>query len=172
MKIFALLFLFAACASSIQAGEDHDIHISLCEMRYNPESSSFEVSLKIFIDDLELAIREEQKVSGLHIGTKTESSNADDYIASYLKNQFSIDMDGVRLEPQFLGKETTEDMLAVWCYVEFKVTGSTARKCAVSNRILMDIYDDQRNIMDIRMSKTHKDYTIFESGRTTWNYTF
>lgn len=129
------------------------------------------MSIKIFIDDLEAAI-EKEGVKGLGIGTPKEIGTADEYIASYLDEHFSIVVDDVKLKGSFLGKEMTEDQLAVWCYVEYPKVKTGSHKCILSNNILFEVYDDQRNIMDIRMNKSHKDYTIFERGRDTWSYTY
>ncbi|MEO5907496.1 MAG: DUF6702 family protein, partial [Saprospiraceae bacterium] len=101
-----------------------------------------------------------------------ESDLADENILLYLNQHFSIEVDGRKLDAQFIGKEITDDMLAVWCYVEFKKQPGRSSKCILSNSILTEVYADQRNIMDIHMGKTHKDYIILESARTTWTYLF
>lgn len=172
LKAILLIFICSIASRATAFGnKDHDIHLSICELRYNEQSLSFEVSIKIFIDDLETAIGKEG-ASQLRIGTKNEVPEADEMITSYLNKNFTIDIDGVKLQASFLGKELTEDMLAVWCYVEYPANKSQPQKCILSNRILFEVYDDQRNIMDIRMNKSHKDYTIFERGRNTWSYTY
>jgi len=169
--VILTVFLSFFLPSWVSAGKTHDIHISVCELRWNEDSGAFEVSIKIFIDDLELALSKEG-APGLFIGTPEERKEANEYIAGYLLKHFSIDIDGKRLTPDFLGKEISEDFLAVWCYVEFPAQVSRAAKCTLSNDILLDLYDDQRNIMDIRMNKNHKEYTIFQPGRSTWSFTF
>ncbi len=172
LKATFLTILLSACLSSwVSATKAHDIHVSVCELRWNEESGAFEVSVKIFIDDLERALTMEG-APGLFMGTPKEVKEANEYIASYLQKHFTIDMDGTRLSPDFLGKEISDDLLAVWCYVQFPAKLSRSKKCTLSNDILLELYDDQRNIMDIRMHKTHKDYTIFQPGRTTWTYTY
>ena len=172
LKAFFFIFLISiAGIKTAFANNDHDIHLSLCELRFNEQSSSFEVSIKIFIDDLETAIGKENATK-LHIGTRNESPEADEMIAAYLGKNFSIDIDGIELKASFLGKEMTDDMLAVWCYVEYPLKKTNPQKCILTNRILFEVYEDQRNIMDIRMSKSHKDYTIFERGRNTWSYSY
>ena len=172
LKATFLIILLSTCLSTwVSATNAHDIHVSVCELRWNEESGAFEVSVKIFIDDLERALALEG-APGLFIGTPKESAEASRYIAAYLRKHLTIDVDGTRLTPDFVGKEISEDLLAVWCYVEFPANLSRSKKCTLSNDILLELYDDQRNIMDIRMNKTHKDYTIFEPGRTTWAYTY
>lgn len=171
-KAILLTILLSSCLSSwVSATKAHDIHVSVCELRWNEESGAFEVSVKIFIDDLERALTKEG-APGLFIGTPKEIKEANEYIASYLQKHLTIDVDGMRLSPDFLGKEISDDLLAVWCYVQFPAKLSRSKKCTLSNDILLELYDDQRNIMDIRMNKSHKDYTIFQPGRTTWTYTY
>lgn len=168
--VYLVTFLISLFSAPLRA--DHDIHLSMSEIRFNEATSSFEVAIKIFIDDLELAIEKQEHVTGLKIGTEKEASGADQYISAYLERHFSITIDGVKLTPDFLGKEVTDDLLAVWCYVEFPQKASTARSCVLSNNILLEVYQDQRNIMDIQMSKSHKDYAILERGKDTWSYTY
>jgi hypothetical protein len=172
LKATFLTILLSSCLSSwVSATKAHDIHVSVCELRWNEESGAFEVSVKIFIDDLERALAKEG-APGLFIGTPRETEEANRYIASYLQKHLTIDVDGTRLVPDFVGKEISDDLLAVWCYVAFPAKMSRSKKCTLSNDILLELYDDQRNIMDIRMNKSHKDYTIFQPGHTTWTYTY
>lgn len=152
------------------SGEDHDIHVCLTELRYNESSRAFEVAIKIFIDDLELALQKEQ-ITGLHIGSSKEVATADDHIRKYIDQHFSIIQDGKKLAAQFIGKEVAEDLIAIWCYIEYPAIPSP-KKCVVTNDVLFEMYDDQRNIMDIRMSSTHKAFTLFEPGRSSWEYSY
>lgn len=169
--VILICVLIAVLPSRVSADNAHDMHVSVCEIRWNEESGAFEVSIKVFIDDLERALTKDG-APGLFIGTPKEAKEADDFIARYLGKHFKIDIDGKGLSPEFMGKEISEDFLAVWCYVQFSAEVSHAKKCTLSNDILLEMYDDQRNIMDIRMSKTQKEYTIFQPGQSTWSYTF
>lgn len=168
---YILYLLFASLPSRASIPAAHDIHISLCELKWNEEGGVFEVSLKIFIDDLELAL-EKQGVTGLRIGTPEESKIANTRIAEYLDRHFNISINGANLTSEFLGKETSEDFMAVWCYFQFTADLRRGGKCTISNDVLLDLYDDQRNIMEIRMNKIHKAFTIFEPGDHSWNYSF
>jgi len=143
----------------------------MCELRYNESSSSYEVALKIFIDDLEVGIKKEGW-SPLNLGTKNENELTEEHLISYINKYLTIDVDGKRWSPQFIGKELSEDYQAVWCYLKYQGDVSRAKKYVVTNRILFDIFEDQRNIMDIKMNKTHKAYTILDPDHPSWSYTF
>ena len=169
-----LLVCLLGILSTAVFGEDHplhDIHISVCEVRYNAQAASFQVSLKIFIDDFERAMSKEG-APALHIGGTTEIKDADSYIGAYLNHHFTISLDDSRLVPILAGKELSDDYLAVWCYFEYPAKLSGVKHCSISNDVLFALYEDQRNIMDIRMNSSHKDYMIFQPGKSTWSYSF
>ena len=172
VKVILALCIFYICVPFRLVGKDtHDIHICLTELKFNETTSSFQVSIKIFIDDLELALSKEG-TSGLFIGTPKETDGATLFIERYLNKHFKIDIDGKSLELVFQGKEVSEDLQAIWCYVEFEAQPFRGKKCTISNDILFSMFEEQRNIMDIRMSQLQKDYTIFQPGHSTWTYTF
>jgi hypothetical protein len=172
VPLFKFFFLpFYIITSSPLIDKAHDVHISMCELRFNEETSTFQVSLKIFIDDLEVALKKEGLPS-LSLGTPKENADANEIITSYLDKYFKIEMDGKKLPLRFDGKEISEDFQAVWCYLEFKDELTHPRMCKLTNNILLDIFSDQRNIMDIKMNKSHKAYTILSPGQNTWTYTF
>ena len=171
MKYFIWLVLITwSSLAPLRAADDHDIHVCLSEVRWNAASTSFEVSVKIFIDDLELALGK-SGVSGLHIGTPKESKDADTYIGQYLDQHFRIAINGIHLSGNFIGKEVAEDYQAIWCYIEFAAP-QTPKSCSITNDVFFELYDDQRNILEAHMSPSHKAYTIFEPGKKSWSYTF
>jgi hypothetical protein len=171
MKAFIAIVLFTWSSwASVVAHDDHDIHVCLSEVRYNASSGSFEVSVKLFIDDLELALSK-NGVTGLFVGTPKELASADGHIEQYLERHFRITVNGASVLGNFIGKEVAEDYQAIWCYLEF-TPPQPPRQCAISNDVFFEIYDDQRNILEARMSSSHKDYTIMEPGKHTWSYTF
>ncbi|MEP6646775.1 MAG: DUF6702 family protein [Saprospiraceae bacterium] len=166
-------FLLTSTGASLTSSgsKTHPIHASICELRYNEGESSFQVSVKIFIDDLEVAIKQEG-YPPLNLGSDKENEDAKTHLAAYLDRYFQIVLDGKKLEARFSGKELSDDYLAVWCYLEFPAAVSRGQKCTITNRVLLDLYSDQRNIMDIKMSTTQSTHTIFDPSDSSWSYTF
>ena len=169
--IFVFFFQFLPDISLVQPVDVHPIHISNCELRFNEGSSTFQVSLKMYIDDLEVAIKNEGYPL-LNLGDTKEDIQADEYLHSYIDKYFTIEIDGKKWKSQFVGKEISDDYLAIWCYLEYSGDLVRAQKFVLTNRVLLDLYNDQRNIMDIRMNSTHKAFTILEPGHPSWSYTF
>ena len=142
----------------------HDFHVSIAEVNYNTSSRSFEVILQVFTDDLEKALRENYKLGQVYLD---KTQKYDKYIERYVKANFYIrDAKKQKLNMIFLGKEIdNEDTLI---YFEFPYK-SSVKKLQLSNSILIDIFADQKNLVNTNykgQKKTHK----FQKGYTTTPY--
>src|SRR5690606_23716519 len=124
----------------------HPIHISVSEVRYDLLSQKLQVAIKIFADDLELALRD-LGYTELKIGAPNESPLADEAIVNYLDKKFQVSLNGIIKRGEMLGRELSEDLIAVWCYLEYDVPSSG--NLSIQNEVLLETYDDQKNIMDI-----------------------
>ncbi|MEM1120992.1 MAG: DUF6702 family protein [Bacteroidota bacterium] len=141
----------------------HEFHISKCLIEYNETEKALQMTLHLFIDDLELALK--QAGSGdLFICTEKEAERAEVLIYQYLKQKLAIALEDKKVDYTFLGKEMSEDMVAVWCYLEVENVESF-KKLHVSNRILIDTFDDQKNITSIVGPKKKKGYLLFDSAK-------
>ncbi|MBK9984917.1 MAG: hypothetical protein IPP15_21565 [Saprospiraceae bacterium] len=171
MILLFYIISFLSPFTSILRTDEHPIHASICELKYSEKDAAFQVSVKVYIDDLEVAMKNEG-YPPVNLGATTENTLAQEYLASYIDKYFTITQDGHKLTSKFVGKELSDDFLAVWCYLEFPATTSKGQKYTITNRILLDLYSDQRNIMDIRMNSTQKEYTIFDPSNSSWSYTY
>jgi len=143
----------------------HDFHISRCEINYETTSGDVQISAHIFIDDLEDAIKGTNKKQA-YIGTSKEIADCDLMIESYIKNKLKISSGNKQLSYSILGKEVTADKLAVWCH--FEVLGiKNIKSLHVTNTILTEIYNDQKNIVDFTVDNKKKGFTIFNTTTFT-----
>lgn len=171
--ILILLASWIALYSDISQhpmGSDvHAIHVSKCEIQYNQESSSLEVATQIYLDDLQLQLTN-LGAPDLHLCTEKESKLAEKELLKYLTQKLKIKVDGKEIEGTFIGKEPSEDMLAIWTYIEYQMP-LTFSKVNVRYDILMDLYDDQKNIVNIKV-KGKKSYMLFNKKHVeeTINY--
>ena len=146
MKLLSILLFFTLGINPSRVS-NHDFHISKCLIEYSEEQSALQFSLHIFIDDLEEALRL-QGADNLFICTEKENEEAEKYIIRYLHQRLQIELDDQMLQYNFIGKEISEDLAAVWCYLEIPKIQSP-KKLMVSNSILMEVFDDQKNIVNI-----------------------
>ncbi len=164
--IFILSFINP---SIIESTDLHEFHISKCVIECNEETKAIEVSLHIFIDDLEEALRQ-QGADKLFICTEKESKKAEKYLNRYLQNHFVLNVNGEKVEYEFLGKEISEDLAAVWCYLEVKdVTEISSLE--LKNDLLMEVFDDQRNIISLS-ANDKEEYLMFDRDNASKTINF
>lgn len=130
----------------------HKFYVSLSEIRYNAETERFEVSMRIFPDDLDRALLER---SGIHtqLATELEHKRADSLLMVYILEDFSIQVDGKKIELDYLGKEPESD--AIWCYLESSKVVALGT-ITVRNEILTEYLLDQINIIQVYHGKWNK----------------
>ena len=156
MYIFFAFFLLFTVVDA----PTHDIHLSKCEIEYIKEEKTIQISLRVFIDDLELALTE-KGATDLFLCTKKEHPEALDYIDQYFRETFKVKTDDKELSYQFIGKEMSEDLAAVWCYLEITDV-EFERNFKVENKVLMELYADQRNIVKVKLDKNIKEHFLFD----------
>jgi len=148
----------------------HEFHLSKSTINYNTTEQAIQITMNLFIDDLELALKE-YGADSLQICTRYESDDAEDYILQYINDRLIIIIDDKPVEVSFIGKEQSDDLEAVWCYFEVLDIGSI-RQLSVQNTIMTDLFDDQKNITSIRKDKHRIEDILFSTKKTTENIPF
>jgi hypothetical protein len=152
------LFLLSVFAPSKNQEVRHEIHVSKCEIQHNAQTSTLEIATQIFLDDLQTQLAT-LGAPDLHLCTEKETKVANQELMKYLGQKLKITVDGKTLEGAFIGKELSEDMLAVWTYIEYKMP-TNFNKINVKYDVLMDLYDDQKNIVNLKI-KGKNGYLLF-----------
>jgi len=126
----------------------HDFHISKCEINFDLEDEALEVVLHIYTDDLELGI-EQQTGTNPKFYSAVETANADELLIKYLSDKFALRSGDTQLYWTYIGREMTEDLSASLVYLE--VSGvKNVSTLEITNSILMETFDDQRNMLQCR----------------------
>ena len=130
----------------------HKFYVSLTEVRYNTQSERFEVSMRIFPDDLDRAMLAR---TGIHtqLATKLEHEGADSLLMAYLLKSFAIHSDGEEIGLTYLGKEPESD--AIWCYLESSPVKSP-QSLSIRNEVLTEIFPEQVNIVQVYIDTWNK----------------
>ncbi len=159
------LFLFPASTNNTLETTllDHEFHISKCLIEFNEKEKALQFTLHLFIDDLEEALRQ-QGADKLYICTEKEVDEAEAYIYKYLQQKLAISLEGEQVDYTFIGKEMSEDMVAVWCYLEIENV-ENIRELHVKNSILLEAFDDQKNIISITGPNKKKGYLLFNNAK-------
>jgi methyl coenzyme M reductase gamma subunit len=145
--IFYLVFFSLLKFDNSVVNDLHPIHISRSEVNYDKEGKSLQITLHLFIDDLEDAM----VLAGMpnpKISAKSELKNAEQLIFNYLKERFVFfDAKGNTLSLNWIGRELGDSPLAMICYLEIENL-SNITNLSVKNDINMDLHDDQVNIIE------------------------
>lgn len=139
--------------------EKHPIHISKCNIDIKPDKQTIQIAIHIFADDLEFALQQQGKPN-LRLHSKNELPEANNLILGYLRNTFSLKVNGAAIAYDWIGKEASHDWQGVWIYLEAKNI-KEVKNLWVESRILLELYSDHKNMLEIKHSNIKKGYLIF-----------
>ena len=142
----------------------HDFHLSKCLIEYSEADQALQISLHVFIDDLEETLAR-HGVTDLYLGTAKEDPLAEKHLTEYVRKVFQIKVNGEATTFKLLGKEVSDDLIALWCY--FEVPDVHAIKTLfISNTILLESFDDQTNMVSVLGPDKKKGGFLFRKGKT------
>jgi hypothetical protein len=159
---FLVLGMFLILQTSFSSSSDdltniHDFHTSLTEMRYNAKSKSFEISLRLFTDDLQKALLASNQNRKIVIENADKN---DAFVEAYVRKYFAvINPKNQKIAFQYVGKENEGE--ATWVYLEMPVNESI-NGSRIQNITLFDMFDDQTNIVNLFFQNQKKSY-LFNS---------
>lgn len=126
----------------------HPFHVSVSEIKYKEDKKTIQISIRIFLDDLELALRAYTKDEKLNIVSKESWGFINENLEKYLLERMKLwDEKGRAYELNYIGAEIEEDVM--WCYIEI-VKVKRLKQVKVWNAILHEVWDDQENLVHFR----------------------
>ena len=159
IRLFPLL-LFNGASSSVLPIPIHEFHLSKTVISYDQSANVLEVKVHLFIDDFEAALGNRGN-DQLFLCTDKENSLANDYIFSYLQDHFKLKVNNQNTPLSFAGKEQSKDKIAVWCTLKSKSIHNI-KEIAVHNDLLVELFDDQQNIVQIKMPGGKQGFFMFD----------
>ena len=139
----------------------HPFHVSVCDVNYNKEAKSVEITHRVFLDDLEHALRE---FSGQKVDIVKSAKNdlLNPLVIDYLEKNFTLIIDGNKQKLSFIGSEIQAD--AIWIYQESSPVNSF-QEISVKNTVLFEMFDDQTNLVHIKKGKKIKSLRLYEENK-------
>lgn len=136
--------IFLLCLPLLMAFKlgKHDFHTSLTEMRYNSGTNSYEITIRVFTDDLKSAL--EKANPNVKIDLSNDSSKS--LIDQYFKKHFAFVKEKDVRFAKYLGNEVEVD--ATWLYLELP-NGNELVNYSILNSIFTELFDDQSNLLNI-----------------------
>jgi hypothetical protein len=122
----------------------HKYYTSLAQVEYNAGEKSVEITLRIFADDLELALTR-------RAGSKVRldrTKDADRLVLAYLRETFEIrNRDGETKALKWVGMELRSGV--AWLYVEAEMPEGLAG-ARLRDHVLFDLFVEQVNTVSVR----------------------
>lgn len=146
MNILLILF------SLLSPFMEHDLHVSVCDMTYKEDKGKIEVSIKVFYDDLLSAV-------GLQPGEELPENytSADELIEAFINENIQVRVNG---EEKTLNYEESHSYPpAVWTTFSIPHSGNV-NQIHMKNSILTDLFDDQVNMVNIRINGEKKAFSL------------
>lgn len=139
----------------------HDFHVSKLDMHYNHKTNVLELTLHVFLDDLEKAMNQSGYTLNV-IGT-TETVESDQLITNYFKKKINIYVDNNLTSFHLIGKEKTGINDATYFYFEAPDI-CQASIILVENQLFHEIFDDQKNIISMTFQNKLIAFTILNKN--------
>lgn len=137
----------------------HALHQSNGEMEWNAETQKLEVSLTVFINDLELAlIRRFEKLLFLE---KTPKDEFDAAVLAYLTTAFIVtDAKGSPAKLEWVGREVEPESTksgdpALVLYFQIPLAHGL-QGCSVQHAVLHELFEDQINLIHLLDGNSQK----------------
>lgn len=129
----------------LQVGR-HDFHVSVTTADYKESSQSLQITMKVFLEDLEDALNEEFE-PGIVLRNAGLDLKTDRIVADYIRAKFSLMSGDEQLNLAYVGHELEVDI----CFIYLEISNfKVENELFVGNSLFFDRFDDQSNIVNIR----------------------
>lgn len=135
IAVLAVLFLIT--------GFRHPMHVSVTEVEFDKESKAIEMSMHVFIDDLETHLRFIEKDETLDI-IEINTEARDSLLSTYFVKRVALKINGKDYLTSYLGHQIEGD--ALWIFMEVPNI-KKLKTLEIKNTTLLDLYDDQANLI-------------------------
>jgi hypothetical protein len=134
----------------------HKYYISLTKVEYKKESKSIQVTMRIFIDDLQETINTTYN-KDFELALPNGSKEIDTIISNYLTGKFKVKINNIEKPYSYIGKEYENDV--VYLYLEINNI-ETINTIEIKNNMMMEIFSDQKNIIKLNINNTKKTFFL------------
>lgn len=124
----------------------HPIHLSITEIDHNEKSKALQITMRIFVDDLELSIRKKVNDPELDLLEPGNGRTTDNLVRDYLMETVKLKVDKKAVKMNYIGHEIEGP--AMICYVEVENIKKFTT-IEVTNRVILETHDDQSNLVNV-----------------------
>ena len=161
MRKISLILASFFLLSGFKSGA-HEFYLSVTEIEYNRQQQSLQIITRVFIDDFQNVLNQRYGAK-LQLSEEAEEGAIAGNISKYLQQKLKLRVHGEELQLNYLGKEYDADQLVLYIEVE-NVT--PFNNIEVTNSILTDLFDDQKNIVHVKVNDKTKSLLLMRQQET------
>lgn len=151
---YLLLFFVASAFVNV-----HKYYVSVTEIKIIESSGTIQISSRLFIDDLELALQNIYADESISL-SNADSEKVRNMIKTYVITHFKIDVNKEQIDLNYLGREYEDDV--VYIYME-SLGLDEISSIKISNSILFETYQEQEHIIKTKTEKKSKSFILNKS---------
>jgi hypothetical protein len=160
MKIVKMVLLIMVMPLFAFTGA-HKFYISVTNVDYSEKDQAVQIITRMFIDDMNTVLQERYGLPS-KLGTENETAVDTEYLEKYIRTKFLVEINGETVTYNFIGHKYDTDM--VICYLEVPdVPLQNLKQVGILNEILTDIFDDQQNVVHMKINGTKKSHVLVKS---------
>ncbi|MDW3208989.1 MAG: DUF6702 family protein [Reichenbachiella sp.] len=157
-----MTYLFFLLINYVSGMPLHAFHVSVCEIEYDEKQRRLEITHRIFLDDLEIALTD-WSGEQVDVLNPPDFKQLDQMIGKYLTERASYSLNGKSVDVSYVGSEKEESVMYAYQVIS---NVKKVKSLKVTNTVLMETYDDQTNIVHMESGDQMKSLKL--SGSETW----
>jgi len=155
LYFFCLLLVIPILALGV-----HKHYISLTKVDFIKEKKVIQVTMKFFIDDIELAL-ENKHGQAMELTTKDENKMADKFLEGYIRQKFKVWVNEEEKAYAYLGKEYENN--EVFFYLELENI-SDIKTIEIQNSMLFEEFEEQQNYIKLNIENVQKTFILLKAN--------
>tara|TARA_B100000768_G_C11274967_1_gene375460 strand:- start:2124 stop:2615 length:492 start_codon:yes stop_codon:yes gene_type:complete len=163
MKKISLLIIWFFLVGS----NTHKYYVSTSLYEFKEDTSSLQITIKIFKDDFINLINEKYEID-LGTNQNLNSKEIKELINKYLTSNVFIYFDDNKYEPFYLGLEENKEMFIFYMEIE---NLPYFKKIQLKNTILFDLFEKQQNIIHLKKGIKKRSF-IFRKKSSNASFEF
>ena len=159
MKKTVVVAFLALVFCSLSAFEIHKFYMAIFQVNYAPEKKMLQITSRIFIDELNLAL-EKKYGKKTNLGLEKETVEDLNLLKKYFNENLIIKVNGQSKPVVFMSKDVEGDVLISYCRVSDVAKLQSAE---ITNTVLSHWNSEQQNIIQSTIYGEKKSLLLTES---------
>ena len=170
--VFLISFLSNGPAAIVARTDSHDFHYSRLELVWNPSTSTWQGTTRVFTDDLQSALQKANNLqANLNLGDKLEHGSSETWISTYIQSHCIAHIQGAEnyaLDWNYIGKEVEFDL--TYLYFESQPI-PPHEQVELTLTLFFELFDDQVNEVTFEAHESElREWLTYEAPKTSFQW--